>query len=379
MTEGTTPAQRAPGFRAFLFSDLRGYTAFIEAQGDEAGARLLERYRGLVRQVIATHDGAEIRTEGDSFYVTFRSASMAVIAGLAIVARATQSADDDAWIPIRVGVGIHAGETAETAEGPVGSAINVAARICAAARPGEVLVSDTVRGLVRTNSAISFVARGRPVLKGVTEPIELFAAIDPAAGPISARNARRGRRLSRSSARLAAVLGSLGVLAAVGILAGMAVSNGQSGRPARSLAGVPSTAPAASPDSAVLSATLPSTGPDDFPTNVEGELLALLPPALAVLCTRAEAGDGSLGGETSLRCEPLGERRRHCVVRSARGEGDGDRTVRSPRCRIRLSGRDVRPEEGQRQRRMALWIGVRRPDAVLPGRRQIVDRLDVPG
>ena len=183
MIDGTAPAQRGPGFRAFLFSDLRGYTAFIETNGDEAGARLLDRYRGLVRRVIAEHDGAEVRTEGDSFYVLFPSATGAVAAGLAIVAGADQLTTDDPTVPVRVGVGIHAGEAAETAEGPVGSAINVAARICAIAKPGEVLVSETVRGLVRTSSTIAFSSRGRPALKGVGEPIELFSAVDRGAAP----------------------------------------------------------------------------------------------------------------------------------------------------------------------------------------------------
>jgi class 3 adenylate cyclase len=78
-----TGATRRPmQARGFLFADLRGYTAFVEARGDEAAAELLRTYRGIVRGVIARFDGAEIRTEGDSFYVVFRSASDAVLAGL---------------------------------------------------------------------------------------------------------------------------------------------------------------------------------------------------------------------------------------------------------------------------------------------------------
>ncbi|MDP9253061.1 MAG: hypothetical protein M3O80_08645, partial [Chloroflexota bacterium] len=55
--------------RAFLFSDLRDYTSFVEAKGDAAAARLLRDYRTLVRREVARHDGAEVKTEGDSFYV----------------------------------------------------------------------------------------------------------------------------------------------------------------------------------------------------------------------------------------------------------------------------------------------------------------------
>ena len=74
------------------------------------------------------------------------------------------------------GVGVHAGETAETAEGYVGSAVNLAARLCAAAGAGEVLVSDTVRGLTRTSGEMAFTSRGRKQLKGIAEPIAVYAA-----------------------------------------------------------------------------------------------------------------------------------------------------------------------------------------------------------
>jgi hypothetical protein len=72
--------------RGFLFCDLRGYTAFVEAHGDRAAAELLERYRAIVRTAVARAAGAEIRTEGDGFYIVFPSASPAVRCGLEIVA-----------------------------------------------------------------------------------------------------------------------------------------------------------------------------------------------------------------------------------------------------------------------------------------------------
>jgi serine/threonine-protein kinase len=162
--------------RGFLFADLRGYTAFLERHGDAAGAELLRRYRTLVREQVAGHQGAEIRTEGDSFYVVFPSASRAVEAALAIVTAAHRAGEQDPRHPIAVGIGVHAGETVETAEGYVGSAVNIAARICAEAREGEVLASDTVRGIVGSSRAIQFEPRGRRRLKGIAEPILLFRA-----------------------------------------------------------------------------------------------------------------------------------------------------------------------------------------------------------
>ena len=71
--------------RAFLFSDLRDYTSFVEAKGDAAAARLLRDYRTLVRREVARHDGAEVKTEGDSFYVVFDAPSVALDCAVAIL------------------------------------------------------------------------------------------------------------------------------------------------------------------------------------------------------------------------------------------------------------------------------------------------------
>jgi outer membrane protein assembly factor BamB/class 3 adenylate cyclase len=168
----------------FLFADLRGYTHFVETRGDDAAAVLLRRYRALVREVIGEFGGAEIRTEGDSFYVVFPLASSAVLGGLAILAAAAEATLGNPSEPVTVGIGVHAGETAETGEGPVGSAVNIAARVCAQARAGELLVTDTVRSLTRTRLTVTFAPRGSPSLKGIKEPISLFA-VRAAAEPIA--------------------------------------------------------------------------------------------------------------------------------------------------------------------------------------------------
>ena len=179
------PGQRGQT-RGFLFADLRGYSAFTERNGDEAARQLLRRYRELVRKVISQVGGAEIRTEGDSFYVVFLSVGEAVQAGLAILVAA--AADDPSAHPIQVGIGVHAGETVDSTEGIVSSAVNIAARICSAADAGELLVSDTVRALTRTHLDASFVPRGRRRLKGIAEPVSLYQVQRSGASPQAPRD-----------------------------------------------------------------------------------------------------------------------------------------------------------------------------------------------
>src|SRR5688572_23234464 len=134
--------------RGFLFADLRGYTSYLEKRGAVAGAALLDQFRVVVRSAVGRYGGAEIRTEGDSFYVVFPSASTAVACALDIVRESVAKTEGETSIP--VGVGVHAGEALETDEGLVGTAVNIAARLAAIAGPGEVLVSDTVRSLTRS-------------------------------------------------------------------------------------------------------------------------------------------------------------------------------------------------------------------------------------
>jgi outer membrane protein assembly factor BamB/class 3 adenylate cyclase len=207
----------------FLFADLRDYTRFVETRGDDAAAALLSTYRALVREVIGAFGGAEIRTEGDSFYVVFPSASSAVMGGLAILAAAAEATRTNPGQPLRVGIGVHAGETTETGEGPIGSAVNIAARVCAQARAGELLVTDTVRSLTRTRLTVQFTPRGNPTLKGIREPISLFAVQAPAEStqtdPEAAGRDRAARVWTRIRARPAARWAAPGVAVAAVIIA----------------------------------------------------------------------------------------------------------------------------------------------------------------
>jgi class 3 adenylate cyclase/sugar lactone lactonase YvrE len=168
--------------KSFFFCDLRNYTEFVEGSGDAAAARLLREYRELVRRDIGSHRGAEIKTEGDSFYVVFDSPSRALACAIAIQ---HDVAEHNLRNPttIRIGIGLHAGETVPFDRQYVGSAVNVASRLAGKAASGEILVSDTLRGLVRTGVAYPMVDRGPLELKGVSEPIRAWSVDWQTAAP----------------------------------------------------------------------------------------------------------------------------------------------------------------------------------------------------
>jgi class 3 adenylate cyclase len=274
--------------RGFLFADLRDYTSYVDAHGDRAGAALLERYRSLVRAAVTAAGGAEIRTEGDSFYVVFGSVSAAIRAGLAIVdgaARTTALPE-----PIRVGVGVHAGETTETAEGFVGSAVNIAARLCAQAKGGELVVSDTVRNITRTQIEVDFQPLGLRRLKGVAEPITCYRVVPGATARARSRPAAvRRPRLVAAALAVAIVV----VIAVAFVGGGHAVT--PTAAPSAAALAIPS--PSAIGSASAGPTTPASLGP--FPNAAEAAILAALPSTLAQTCVRGGTiADARLAGFT---------------------------------------------------------------------------------
>jgi class 3 adenylate cyclase len=156
----------------FLYADLRGFTPFIEVHGDAAGAELVREYRRLVRAEIADSGGREFKTEGDSFLVEFLTARQALECATGMLERAERWTRDRPELPLRLGVGLHAGEPEADY---IGAAVNVAARLGQAAEGGELLASDVVGGLLRTSGVPSAHERAGLALKGIADPPRVYA------------------------------------------------------------------------------------------------------------------------------------------------------------------------------------------------------------
>ena len=279
-------------YRGFLFADLRGFTSFVEARGEKIAAELLDAYRSLVRDQVAEHAGAEIRTEGDSFYVVFPSARPAVACGLGIAAAAARYSELQPDRPIRVGIGINAGETTQHDDGFVGTAVNLAARVCSQARAGEVLVTATVRDAVRGMPDLRFAFRGSRRLKGIGESVPLFA-VEASAG--MARRSAPGWLGTRRPSRAFAIAGT--VAAAVALAGGAVVVGGWLRDAGGGSSAAPPSASAApdatdqaenAPTSPAASADTPSA--NEFPNEQERDLLASVGVDVEH-CDRAEPDD----------------------------------------------------------------------------------------
>lgn len=177
MTSISLPRAVFSATTSFLFADLRGYTSFTEQQGDTAASEVVARYREIARAEIARTDGREVQTEGDGIFVVFDSANRAVECALGILRGSAEHTARTPERPVRVGIGVHAGEPVIQDGDYVGLAVNIAARLAANAGPGELLVSDVVRGLVRASALPPMTLREGVALKGVEDPPRVYAIV----------------------------------------------------------------------------------------------------------------------------------------------------------------------------------------------------------
>jgi class 3 adenylate cyclase len=152
-----------------LFVDMVGSTERAAALGDRRWRDQLESYYRLVRQELGRFNGREINTVGDGILATFDGPARAIRCACAIRDAVRQ-------LGIEIRSGLHTGECEVMAGGAdvSGIAVHIGARVAAAAAPGEVLVSSTVRDLV-AGSGLQFQDRGLRTLKGVSAKWRLFA------------------------------------------------------------------------------------------------------------------------------------------------------------------------------------------------------------
>jgi WD40 repeat protein/DNA-binding SARP family transcriptional activator/class 3 adenylate cyclase len=167
----------AEEIRAFLIADVRGYTQFTQEHGDEAAARLAARFGDIVREHVEVRDGSLIELRGDEALAVFRSPRQAIRAAVELqilLLEATMAAPD---LPLPVGIGLDAGEAVPVEGGYRGGALNLAARLCGEAGPGEILGSQSLVHLARTVKGVRYLDRGELRLKGLSDPVRVLAIV----------------------------------------------------------------------------------------------------------------------------------------------------------------------------------------------------------
>ena len=152
-----------------LFTDIVDSTKRAAELGDRAWRELLERHDEIVRSEIGHFRGREVKQTGDGFLATFDGPARAVRCASVLIERLSKDG-------LQIRCGVHTGECERRGDDLGGIAVHIGARVGATARPGEVLVSSTVKELV-AGSGIAFEERGPYALKGISESWNLFAAV----------------------------------------------------------------------------------------------------------------------------------------------------------------------------------------------------------
>jgi class 3 adenylate cyclase/pimeloyl-ACP methyl ester carboxylesterase len=162
----TAPA----GMAVILFTDIANSTALTERMGDAAFREASRALDAGLRAAIGECGGVtvEAKTLGDGVLATFGSAAQAIEGARRCLALSAAS-------ELGLHIGAHAGDVIREEGNVFGGAVNIAARICALSAPGEILVSDVVRGMARTSAGVVFEDRGEREMKGVGEPVRVYA------------------------------------------------------------------------------------------------------------------------------------------------------------------------------------------------------------
>jgi len=161
------------GTVTILFSDIEGSTTITERLGDQRWLELLREHNAIVREQVVTHEGFEVKSEGDGFMLAFQSARRALQCA-ADIQRAFVQRNESTDEPIRVRIGLHTGEAIKEADDFYGKAVILAARIAGQAQGGEILVSSLLKELTESASDIAF-GEGREVeLKGLSGRHRVF-------------------------------------------------------------------------------------------------------------------------------------------------------------------------------------------------------------
>jgi len=168
----TNPIREA-GFRAIMFTDMANSTAITNSLGDDKAQTVQAKHHEIVRQALLAHDGREIDRAGDGFLTCFASTSQAVTCAVMIQRAFHSYTSSSAPAEIRVRIGLGAGEPLANGDALFGSTVNLTARICSSADPGQILAARVVRDLCG-GKAFSFRYSGKANLKGFPDPVELY-------------------------------------------------------------------------------------------------------------------------------------------------------------------------------------------------------------
>jgi class 3 adenylate cyclase len=161
------------GTVTIMFSDIEGSTALADRLGDARFMEVLREHNTIIRDQVKAHGGFEVKSEGDGFMVAFQSAGKALACASAIQ-KALLARNGSAAEPVKVRMGLHAGEVIKEGEDFFGRNVIMAARVASQAQGGEILTSGVVKALL-SGSDVAWGPSRTVELKGLSGEHEIWA------------------------------------------------------------------------------------------------------------------------------------------------------------------------------------------------------------
>lgn len=161
------------GFRTIMFTDMEGSTALTQRLGDAEAQSLVRLHNAIVGEALASHGGSQVKHTGDGIMASFFTASAAVECAITIQRAFARHNDASPSEPILVRIGINAGEPLIENGDLFGTAVQLAARICARSGAGEILTADVVRQLV-AGKGFLFADQGEAEIRGFEDPVRIY-------------------------------------------------------------------------------------------------------------------------------------------------------------------------------------------------------------
>jgi class 3 adenylate cyclase len=161
------------GTVTIMFSDIEGSTAMADRLGDKRFMEVLREHNAIVREQVKAHGGFEVKSEGDGFMVAFQSAGKALACASAIQ-KALLARNDSTAEPVKVRMGLHAGEVIKEGEDFFGRNVIMAARVASQANGGEILASSVLKALL-SGSEVTWGSSRTVALKGLSGEHEIWA------------------------------------------------------------------------------------------------------------------------------------------------------------------------------------------------------------
>jgi pimeloyl-ACP methyl ester carboxylesterase len=158
---------------AVLFTDIVGSTGFTARLGDHEAHEVVRHHNNIVREALAETRGREIKHTGDGIMASFPAVSAALACAARIQAAVAGAVTADHGEALVVRMGINAGEPLSEDDDLFGTVVQLAARVCDRAEPGQVLVTNLVRELA-SGKGFEFRDCGSSDLKGFDEPVHLW-------------------------------------------------------------------------------------------------------------------------------------------------------------------------------------------------------------